>query len=189
MMWSNSLGKRFVITSYGESHGPTIGIIIDGCPAGLELTEGDIQPDLDRRRPGQHDITTPRKELDQVQIHSGTLDSRTTGAPICAEVRNTDIDSSFYKQITNLPRPGHADYVARMKYGPYVDLRGGGRFSGRITIAYVIAGAIAKKLLRKINSNPVKRSLKTQRPAGWWRSSMVVILNQKIMTHVHLKRS
>ncbi|MFQ6123464.1 MAG: chorismate synthase [Candidatus Heimdallarchaeota archaeon] len=148
-MWSNSLGKRFVITTFGESHGAVMGAVIDGCPAGLELTEEDIQPELDRRRPGQSEITTPRKESDQVRILSGTLNSRTTGAPICAEVQNTNVDSSFYEKIKDKPRPGHADYVTKVKYGDFADQRGGGRFSGRITIAYVITGAIAKKLLKE----------------------------------------
>jgi len=147
-MWSNSFGKRFVITTFGESHGKAVGAVIDGCPAGLQLKEEDIQIELNRRRPGQSEISTPRKEPDQVRILSGILNSRTTGAPICAEVSNTNIDSSFYEQIRHTPRPGHADYVAKAKYGNFADQRGGGRFSGRITIGYVIAGAIAKKLLK-----------------------------------------
>jgi chorismate synthase len=137
-MWSNSFGKRFVITTFGESHGDFLGVVIDGCPAGLELYEEDIQLELNRRRPGQSDISSPRNESDKVNILSGVHNNHTTGAPICATVQNTDIDSSFYETIKNTPRPGHADYVAKVKYGNFNDQRGSGRFSGRATIAYVI---------------------------------------------------
>jgi len=146
----NSFGKVFKITTFGESHGKCVGVVIDGCPAGLALKEEDIQKELERRRPGQSGITTPRKESDLVQIMSGIFNGFTTGAPICALVWNKDVDSSFYENIRYTPRPGHADYTAFIKYGGFSDYRGGGRFSGRITVSFVIAGAIAKKVLREV---------------------------------------
>ncbi|MCJ7763768.1 MAG: chorismate synthase [Dehalococcoidales bacterium] len=144
---SNSLGKLFTITSFGESHGNLVGVIIDGCPAGLAINEGDIQREMDRRKPGASPLTTARKEEDRVEVLSGILDSHTTGAPICLAVWNKDIDSSEYEKARFLPRPGQADYTACMKYGGFNDYRGGGRFSGRITAGFVMAGAVARKLL------------------------------------------
>lgn len=149
-MDGNSFGKFFRIMTFGESHGKCVGVVVDGCPAGLALKEEDIQKELDKRRPGQSGISTPRKESDLVQILSGVFNGYTTGAPICALVWNKDVDSSFYTRIRFTPRPGHADYTAFVKYGGFSDYRGGGRFSGRITVSFVIAGAIAKKLLRKV---------------------------------------
>jgi len=146
----NSIGKSLVLTCFGESHGACIGVILDGCPAGLPLSESDVQVELDKRRPGFSDISTSRKEEDKVEIMSGVYRGYTTGAPICMIVRNRDVDSSPYESIMFKPRPGHADYTARVKYGGYNDPRGGGRFSGRITAAYVMAGAVAKKLLSLI---------------------------------------
>lgn len=143
----NSLGKLFTITSFGESHGRCVGIIIDGCPAGLAITEKDIQAELDKRKPETGGISTARVEEDKVEILSGIFDGRATGAPICLLAWNKDIDSSEYEKARFLPRPGHADYTAFMKYGGFNDFRGGGRFSGRITATFVMAGAIAKKLL------------------------------------------
>ncbi|HIQ30220.1 MAG TPA: chorismate synthase [Candidatus Caldiarchaeum subterraneum] len=145
----NILGERFVVVSFGESHGRCVGVVIDGCPAGLEISEEDIQMELDRRRPGQSILTTQRREQDRVEILSGVFNGRTTGAPICMLVWNRDVDSSPYLRILNKPRPGHADYVARVKYGGFNDWRGGGRFSARVTAGYVMAGAVAKKLLSK----------------------------------------
>jgi chorismate synthase len=145
----NSLGKLFSITSFGESHGLCVGIVIDGCPAGLALTETDIQREVDKRRPGAAG-TTKRAEEDKVEILSGVFNSHTTGAPITLLIWNRDIDSSEYERIRFLPRPGHADYTAFMKYGGFNDFRGGGMFSGRITATFVMAGAVAKKLLRLI---------------------------------------
>lgn len=145
----NSLGKLFTITSFGESHGAGMGVVVDGCPAGLSLTETDIQPEVDRRRPGAAG-TTERQESDKVEITSGVYDGHTTGAPICMLTWNKDIDSGAYKKNRFALRPGHADYTAFMKYGGYNDFRGGGRFSGRITLAYVMAGAIARKLIGRI---------------------------------------
>ena len=145
----NSLGKLFTITSFGESHGLCVGIVIDGCPAGLALTNADIQREVDKRRPGAAG-TTKRAEEDKVEILSGVFNSHTTGAPITLLTWNKDIDSSEYERIRFLPRPGHADYTAFMKYGGFNDFRGGGMFSGRITATFVMAGAVAKKLLRLI---------------------------------------
>ena len=143
---SNSLGKLFKITSFGESHGDLIGIVIDGCPAGLVITESDIQNELDKRKPGVSTLATARKEEDKVEVLSGVLNGHTTGAPICLVVWNKDIDSGEYRKSRFLPRPGHADYTAYMKYGGFNDYRGGGIFSGRITAGFVMAGAIARKL-------------------------------------------
>ena len=146
----NSLGKLFTVTSFGESHGQCIGVVIDGCPAGLEITESDIQEELDRRKPAAETLTTARAEADKVEILSGIFERHTTGAPICLMVRNKDTDSGVYEKMRFLIRPGHADYTAFMKYGGFNDYRGGGRFSGRITAGFVMAGAVAKKLLQTI---------------------------------------
>ena len=146
----NSLGKLFTITSFGESHGQCVGIIIDGCPAGLAITEAALQREVDKRKPGMGVMATKRAEEDKVEIFSGIFDSTTTGAPVCLLVWNKDIDSSEYERTRFLPRPGHADYTAFMKYGGFNDFRGGGRFSGRITASLVMAGALAKKLLNLV---------------------------------------
>ncbi len=145
----NTLGKLFAISSFGESHGDCMGVVVDGCPAGLSLTEADIQQEVERRRPGAAG-TTERWEPDKVEIISGVYDGRTTGAPIGMLTWNKDIDSGVYKKNRFALRPGHADYTAFMKYGGFNDFRGGGRFSGRITLAYVMAGAIAKKLIGRV---------------------------------------
>lgn len=150
-MTGNSIGKKFVVTCFGESHGKCVGIVIDGCPAGLPLSEVDIQTELDKRKPGVSRVSTPRIEGDKAEILSGVFNNFTTGAPICIIVWNKDVKSEPYNQIKRKPRPGHADYTAYMRYGGFNDYRGGGRFSGRITLAYVIAGAIAKKLLKLID--------------------------------------
>jgi chorismate synthase len=144
---NNSLGKSFVITSFGESHGKCVGVIIDGCPAGLAITEADIQPELDKRRAVASPGATARQEKDRVEILAGIYGGFTTGAPVCLIVRNEDVDDNDYEKIRNKLRPGHADYVARIKYGGFHDWRGGGRFSGRITAGFVMAGAVAKKAL------------------------------------------
>jgi len=143
----NSLGKLFNITSFGESHGGCVGIVVDGCPAGLAITEEDIQREVDKRKPGASVASTKRAEEDKVELLSGVFNGRTTGAPICLLVWNKDIDSSHYEKTKAMLRPGHADYTAFIKYGGLNDFRGGGRFSGRITVGFVMAGAIAKKLL------------------------------------------
>ncbi len=146
---ANSFGKFFTITSFGESHGRCIGVIVDGCPAGLALCKNDIQKEVDNRRPGAVG-TTKRMEKDRVEIFSGIFNNSTTGAPICLLLRNEDVDSSEYEKTVLLHRPSHADYTAFMKYGGFNDYRGSGRFSGRITAGFVMAGAIAKKLLNSI---------------------------------------
>lgn len=146
----NSLGREFVITVYGESHGKCVGVIIDGCPAGLPLTVADIQADVDRRRPASGPASTARAERDEVEVLSGLLNDRTTGAPINLMVRNEDVDDSDYDRLGGLMRPGHADFTAYMKYGSNADTRGGGMFSGRMTAALVMAGAVARKLLGEL---------------------------------------
>lgn len=145
-MSGNTFGTLFRITTWGESHGPAVGVVIDGCPAGLQLDEVDIQKELDRRRPGQSDVTTQRKEEDRAEILSGVFSGKTTGAPISIIVKNKDVDSSKYEALRNTPRPGHADLTYELKYG-LRDWRGGGRSSARETIGRVAAGAVAKKLL------------------------------------------
>lgn len=145
---TNTTGKIFSITSFGSSHGKAIGAVIDGCPANLELSEKDIQKELDRRRPGTSSITSPRKEKDRVQILSGIFEGKTDGTPITGVVFNEDKRSKDYNYLKNTPRPGHGDYTWIEKYGNY-DYNGGGRGSGRVTIGHVIGGAIAKKLLRQ----------------------------------------
>ena len=147
----NSLGKIFTVTSFGESHGRCVGIIIDGCPSGLPIIEEDIQQEVDKRRPVVGMAATARVEEDKVEILSGVFHGHTTGAPICMLLWNKDIDSSEYEMMRFLPRPGHADYTAFEKYGGFNDYRGGGRFSGRTTAALVMAGAVAKQLLGLIN--------------------------------------
>ena len=146
-MSGNTLGKLFTVTSFGESHGAAIGCIIDGCPPGLELSEADLQGDLDRRRPGKTRHTTQRRELDEVQILSGVFDGVTTGSPIALIIHNTDQRSKDYSDIMDRFRPGHADYTYHHKYG-LRDYRGGGRSSARETAMRVAAGAIAKKYLK-----------------------------------------
>ncbi len=147
-MSGNSFGKFFKITNFGESHGKYIGVVIDGCPPGLEVSEKYIQKELDKRKPGQSDIATTRKEQDEVEIISGIFNGHTTGASLCMLVKNKDIDSTYYENIKFTPRPGHADYTAYVKYNGFNDYRGGGIFSGRITVGFVMAGAVAKKLLK-----------------------------------------
>ncbi|MBN1643952.1 MAG: chorismate synthase [Dehalococcoidales bacterium] len=156
---SNSLGKIFTVTSFGESHGRCVGVIIDGCPAGLPVSEKDIQVELDKRKPGMGAASTRRAEEDKVDILSGIFNKHTTGAPICLLVWNQDSDSAFYEKDRALLRPGHADYTAFMKYGGFNDFRGGGRFSGRITAGYVMAGAIARKLLDIIGVEIIAHTL------------------------------
>jgi chorismate synthase len=144
---SNSFGQNFRITTWGESHGPAVGVVIDGCPARLPLTVKEIQADLDRRRPGQSDITTPRQEADHVEILSGVFEGRTTGAPIALMVQSTDQRSAAYAEMREKFRPSHADFTYAAKYG-FRDHRGGGRSSARETIGRVAAGAVARKILQ-----------------------------------------
>ncbi|MFC2056656.1 chorismate synthase [Chloroflexota bacterium] len=145
----NSFGKMFTITSFGESHSRCVGVTIDGCPAGLPLIEEDIQKEVDKRKPTSP-IATTRAEEEKVEILSGIFKGHTTGAPIGLLIWNRDVDSSEYEKARFLLRPGHADYTAFTKYGGFNDFRGGGRFSGRITATFVMAGAVAKKLLNRI---------------------------------------
>ena len=148
-MAGSTLGTIFKITTWGESHGKALGVVIDGCPSGLPLDESDIQEYLNRRKPGQSKITTPRKEADEVEILSGVFEGKTTGTPISLMVRNTSQISKDYSEIASYYRPGHADYTFDAKYG-FRDYRGGGRSSGRETIGRVAAGAIACKLLKQL---------------------------------------
>ena len=147
-MSGNSFGKLFTVTGFGESHGPALGCIVDGCPPGLALSEADLQGDLDRRKPGQSRHTTQRREADAVQILSGVFEGRTTGAPIGMIIHNTDQRSRDYTKIMDRFRPGHADYTYQQKYG-IRDYRGGGRSSARETAMRVAAGAIARKYLHE----------------------------------------
>ncbi len=148
-MAGSSFGTIFRITTWGESHGKALGVVIDGCPAGLSLCEDDIQSYLNRRKPGTSSITTPRREGDLVEILSGVFEGKTTGTPISLLVRNTSQISGDYSEIASYYRPGHADYTFDQKYG-FRDYRGGGRSSGRETIGRVAAGAIAAKLLQEL---------------------------------------
>ena len=145
----NTLGKAFAVTCFGESHGRCVGVVIDGCPSGLRIEESDIQNEVARRIPKDGDVASARVEEDRVEILSGIYKGYTTGAPLAALVWNKDVRSEDYAELTDRPRPGHADYPARMKYGGFGDLRGGGRWSGRMTLAFVIAGAVARKILAK----------------------------------------
>ncbi|HWW02943.1 MAG TPA: chorismate synthase [Candidatus Acidoferrum sp.] len=145
---ANTFGHLFRITTWGESHGGGVGVVVDGCPPRLDLTEADIQPDLDRRRPGQSKIVSPRKEADKVQILSGVFEGKTLGTPICLWVRNEDARPEAYEEMAAKFRPSHADYTYQAKYGVR-NWQGGGRSSARETIGRVAAGAIAKKILRE----------------------------------------
>jgi chorismate synthase len=147
-MSGNTFGKAFAVTNFGESHGPAIGCVIDGCPPGLALSEADIQPDLDRRRPGTSRYVTQRQEEDRVEILSGVYEGKTTGTPVCLLIRNTDQRSKDYSEVARKFRPGHADYTYLQKYG-LRDPRGGGRSSARLTAPMVAAGAVAKKWLHE----------------------------------------
>ena len=147
-MSGNTFGHLFCVTTFGESHGPVIGCVVDGCPPGMELSPADLQPDLDRRKPGQSRHVTQRMEEDKVEIVSGVFEGRTTGAPIGIIIENTDARSRDYEKIKDRFRPGHADYTYLHKYG-LRDYRGGGRSSARETVMRVAAGAIARKYLRE----------------------------------------
>jgi chorismate synthase len=144
----NTFGRAFTVTTFGESHGPALGCVVDGCPPGLALSEADLQPDVDRRRPGTSQYTSQRREADTVRILSGTFEGKTTGTPIGLLVENQDQRSRDYDKIKDRFRPGHADYTYQQKYG-FRDYRGGGRSSARETVMRVAAGAIARKYLRE----------------------------------------
>ena len=149
MLTGNSIGRRLVLTSFGESHGRCVGAVLDGCPAGLDLTEKDIQKMLDLRKPGQSLVSTQRKEDDIVEILSGTFRGSTTGAPITMVIWNKDQKSTDYEKLRAEMRPGHSDYPAYVKYKKFNDHRGGGRFSGRLTATHVMGGSIARKLIKE----------------------------------------
>ena len=148
-MAGSTIGTIFRISTWGESHGKAIGVVIDGCPAGLELSEEDIQPFLNRRKPGQSVFSTPRSEDDAVELLSGVFEGKTTGTPISMIVYNKTQQSKDYSEIASYYRPGHADYTFDAKYG-FRDYRGGGRSSGRETNARVAAGAVAIKILNQL---------------------------------------
>ncbi|WP_273759457.1 chorismate synthase [Pantoea ananatis] len=143
----NSFGRIFRVHIFGESHGESVGIVIDGCPAGLSLSEEDLLPDLERRKGGKQKGTTPRQEADYPFFKSGVFNGKTTGAPITILFENNNTRSGDYEKQRSFPRPGHADMVAHQKYGGNEDYRGGGHFSARLTTGLVAAGAIAKKLM------------------------------------------
>ena len=149
-MPDSSFGKEFSVTVFGESHGPVVAALIDGCPAGLAVTVDDVQHELNRRIPPDHTLVSSRREKDEVQILSGVHNEHTTGAPIALLTWNKDVKSQDYEKLKTLLRPGHADFPSRIKYGEFNDLRGGGRASGRMTVSIIMAGAIAKKLLQAI---------------------------------------
>ncbi len=149
-MSGSIFGKIFTISTWGESHGKALGVVIDGCPAGIFLKEEDIQKDLDRRKPGSHLYSTPRKESDAVHILSGVFQGKTTGTPISLVIYNEDHHSADYSQIAEVFRPGHADFTFDQKFG-FRDYRGGGRSSGRETVARVAAGAVARKILTSLD--------------------------------------
>jgi chorismate synthase len=151
-MAGNHFGTLFSITTFGESHGAAIGVVIDGCPAGLAITTEEIQTELDRRRPGQSHITTQRKETDTVEVLSGIFEGKTTGAPIALVIKNEDQRSKDYGHLKDTFRPSHADFTYAEKYGNR-DYRGGGRSSARETASRVVAGAIAKQVLKDIKIN------------------------------------
>ncbi|HWC54078.1 MAG TPA: chorismate synthase [Chitinophagaceae bacterium] len=147
----NSFGRIFRVSIFGESHGESVGIVIDGCPAGLPLTAEDFLPDLERRKGGTQKGTTPRQEEDLPIFKSGLFNNKTTGAPITILFENKNTRSADYERQRDVPRPGHADFVAKKKFGGYEDYRGSGHFSGRLTVALVAAGVIAKKMLKEIS--------------------------------------
>ena len=143
----NGIGRRYRLTLVGESHGEMVGVVVDGVPPGVPFSEADVQPQLDRRRPGQSLLTTQRAESDRVRIRSGVFEGRTTGAPVLMEVPNEDKRSQDYSNLYDTPRPGHSDYPARVRFDGRNDPRGGGMFSGRLTACWVMAGALAQKVL------------------------------------------
>jgi len=149
----NSFGRIFRMTIYGESHGTGVGLVLDGCPAGLPLKVEDFETDIERRKGGIQKGTTPRQESDLPIIKTGVFNDRTTGAPITIFFENNNTRSGDYEKLRAIPRPGHADFVAHEKFGGYEDYRGGGHFSGRLTVALVAAGVIAKKLLMLVHTN------------------------------------
>ena len=183
-MRGESLGERLIFTGFGESHGKLIGCVLEGCPAGLPMSEEEIQRELDLRRPGTSIVTTMRAEEDHVEIMSGVFNGYTTGAPICLIIKNRDADSRPYNKLFQTPRPGHADYVARVKYGGFNDYRGGGRFSGRITATFVAAGALAKKLLKETLGTEILAYTKTIEAQDAGDMTIDMIRNQRYSNEV-----
>lgn len=172
----NSFGRIFRISIFGESHGESVGIVVDGCPAGLSLTVADFLPDLERRKGGTQKGTTPRQEEDLPIFKSGIFNNKTTGAPITILFENKNVRSSDYEKQRAIPRPGHADFVARVKAGGFEDYRGSGHFSGRLTVALVAAGVIAKKMIGQIT---VKSTiLETGGEADWEKGLQKAIDNK-----------
>lgn len=159
----NSFGRTFRVSIFGESHGPSVGITIDGCPAGLPLTEDDFTTDIERRKGGMQKGTTPRKEDDKPIFITGVFNGKTTGAPLTILFENKNTRSGDYEKQRAVPRPGHADFVAHQKFGGHEDFRGGGHFSGRLTVCLVGAGVVAKKLLHHLTPRP---SPKERGPGG-----------------------
>jgi chorismate synthase len=153
----NSFGRIFRISIFGESHGPGVGLIVDGCPAGLPLVASDFAEDIERRKGGTQKGTTPRQESDLPVFKSGLFNGRTTGSPLSIFFENNNTRSSDYEKLRAFPRPGHADFVAHQKFGGYEDYRGGGHFSGRLTVALVAGGVIAKKLLKLVHAEVAAR--------------------------------
>jgi chorismate synthase len=149
----NSFGRLFRVSIFGESHGPAVGIVIDGCPAGIELTEEDFSVDIERRKGGKQKGTTPRQETDAPIFKSGVFQNKTTGAPLMIMFENNNTRSGDYEKQRAFPRPGHADFVAHQKFGGFEDFRGGGHFSGRLTVCLVAAGVVAKKVLMGASVN------------------------------------
>ena len=170
-MAGDTYGRLFTVTTFGESHGPAMGCVVDGCPPGLALTEADIQKDLDRRRPGRSRHVTQRQEPDQVKILSGVFEGRTTGTAIGLLVENVDQKSGDYSKIKDSFRPGHADYTYQQKYG-IRDYRGGGRSSARETVMRVAAGAIARKYLARAARRRDPRLSRRDRPVQAARRSI-----------------
>jgi chorismate synthase len=165
----NSFGKQFVVTCFGESHGRCVGVLIDGCPPGIQLSIESIQQALNKRKPSNNALFTPRREEDTVDILAGIQNNITTGAPLCMLVWNKNINSQPYEALRWTPRPGHADYPAHIRYHGFNDYRGGGRFSGRLTAAFVMAGAVAKQVLKPLGIEVVAHvtqigSLKLSQP-------------------------
>jgi chorismate synthase len=149
----NSFGRLFRVSIFGESHGPAVGIVIDGCPAGIKLTEEDFSVDIERRKGGKQKGTTPRQETDAPIFKSGVFQNKTTGAPLMIMFENNNTRSGDYEKQRAFPRPGHADFVAHQKFGGFEDFRGGGHFSGRLTVCLVAAGVVAKKVLMGASVN------------------------------------
>lgn len=159
----NTIGTVYKTTIFGTSHGPAVGCVMHGSPGGIVIMPSKIQSQLDRRRPGWTDVSTPRKEKDKLILLSGIMDSKTTGAPIAAIVENKNVESEVYDVFKSVPRPGHADYTANVKYGGHHDHRGGGMFSGRMTIPLVISGSVAMQILEKERVSVAAHSLRIGR--------------------------